>query len=91
MNYRILYHPEIQRDIAGLPRNMKDRIRKAIEQRLLADPLRFGTPLRRSLHGYRKLRAGDYRIIFKIDNENIVVLKIGHRKEVYRGMDQRKP
>lgn len=83
MSWQVFYHPEIQDDISGLPKNMKNRIQKAIEKRLLADPARYGVPLRRSLRGYRKLRVGDYRVIFKLDKNNIVVLKIGHRKEVY--------
>ncbi|MEW6096323.1 MAG: type II toxin-antitoxin system RelE/ParE family toxin, partial [bacterium] len=41
------------------------RIRKAIEQRLATDPVKYGEPLRRSLQGYRKLRVGDYRVIYK--------------------------
>ena len=83
MNYQIFYHPEIQSDIAGLPKDVKERIQKAIEKKLLVDPLHYAIPLRRSLRGYRKLRVGDYRVILKIDNKNIAVLKIGHRKEVY--------
>ena len=83
MTWQISYHPEIEDDISGLPKNIKTRVQKAIEQRLLADPIRYGVPLRRSLYGYRKLRVGDYRVIFKLDKDNIVVLKIGHRKEVY--------
>lgn len=84
MTWSISYHPEIENDISGLPKNIKTRIQKAIEQRLLADPIRYGVPLRRSLYGYRKLRVGDYRVIFKLDKDNVVVLKIGHRKEVYQ-------
>jgi mRNA interferase RelE/StbE len=84
MTWQISYHPEIGDDISGLPKNIKTRVQKAIEQRLLVDPIRYGVPLRRSLYGYRKLRAGDYRIIYKLDKDNIVVLKIGHRKEVYQ-------
>lgn len=84
MIWQISYHPEIENDISGLPKNIKTRIQKAIEQRLLVDPARYGVPLRRSLQGYWKLRAGDYRVIFKFDKNNIVVLKIGHRKEVYQ-------
>ena len=84
MTWQISYHPEIEDDISGLPKNIKTRVQKAIEQRLLADPIRYGVPLRRSLYGYRKLRVGDYRVIFKLDKDNIVVLKIGHRKEVYQ-------
>ena len=84
MEYSVCYHPEIRKDISSIPQNIKLRIKKAIEQRLLVDPLKFGEPLRRSLQGYRKLRIGDYRIIYKIKKEKITILKIGHRKEVYK-------
>jgi len=33
--------------------------------------------LKRGLQGYRKLRVGDYRVIYKVDKENILILKIG--------------
>ena len=83
MDYAIVYHPEIPEDIAAFPENIKSRIKKAIEQRLIIDPIKYGEPLRRTLRGYRKLRVGDYRIIYKIEKNTIVILKIGHRKEVY--------
>ena len=85
MEYNLFYHPDIAKeDIPSIPRNLKERIRKAIEQRLLLDPEKYGAPLKRGLQGYRKLRVGDYRIIYKVDKRNIKVFKIGHRKEVYR-------
>ena len=77
------YHPEVARDIAGFPQNIKVRIRRAIEDRLIIDPVKFGEPLRRSLSGLRKLRVGDYRVIYRIQGHTVVILKIGHRKEVY--------
>ena len=83
MDYKLFYHPEIPEDISGLPKNIRSRLSKAIEQRLLQDPLKYGEPLRRSLKGYRKLRVGDYRVIYRIQNKDIIVLKIGHRKEAY--------
>ena len=83
MDYKLAYHPEIIRDISGLPKNIKTRIKKAIENRLLTDPIKYGEPLRRSLQGYRKLRVGNYRVIYKIEKNIIIILKIGHRKEVY--------
>lgn len=78
------YHPEVVRDIAGFPQNIKNRLRKAIEDRLIIDPVKFGEPLRRSLSGLRKLRVGDYRVIYKIQSQTVIILKIGHRKEVYK-------
>ena len=83
MNYTITYHPEIERDISEFPKNIKTRIKKAIENRLLTDPIKYGEPLRRSLQGYRKLRVGNYRVIYKTKDNAIIILKIGHRKGVY--------
>lgn len=78
------YHPEVARDISGFPQNIKLRIRKAIEDRLILDPLKFGEPLRRSLSGFRKLRVGDYRVIYEVRDRTVLILKIGHRRDVYR-------
>ena len=84
MQYQIFYHPDVKKeDIPYIPSNIKDRIKRAIEERLLKEPLKYGQPLKRSLRGYRKLRVGDYRIIFKVEKDAVIVLKIGHRKEVY--------
>jgi len=91
MDYTILYHAEVRKDISSLPNNIKSRIKKAIEQRLAKDPLKYGEPLRRSLQGYRKLRVGDYRIIYRIHSKEIIILKIGHRKEVYKKERKEKP
>lgn len=35
--------------------------------------------------GTYRFRIGDYRIIFDIEGEEIVILRIGHRREIYRG------
>ena len=83
MTYRLLYHPQVAEDIEGLPENIKDRRRSAIENRLLLDPARAGRPLRQSLAGHRKMRGGDLRVIYRVQNDKIVILKIGHRKDVY--------
>jgi mRNA interferase RelE/StbE len=56
MSYRLYYHPSVKDDIAGIPKNIKKRLKKAIEDRLLQDPLHYGDPLRKSLAGYRKLK-----------------------------------
>ena len=84
MSYQLFYHPDVKKeDFLGIPRNVKARIKKAIEQRLLTEPVKYGGPLKRGLQGYRKLRVGDFRVICKVGKDNIVILKIGHRKGVY--------
>lgn len=84
MPYKIFYHSDIaSKDLPDIPANIKVRIKKAVEERLLREPDKYGEPLKRGLRGYRKLRVGDYRVVYRVDKENIIVLKIGHRKEVY--------
>lgn len=84
MAYQILYHPDVKKkDLAKIACNIKETIRKAIEERLVQEPFLFGKPLRHSLKGHRRLQVGDYRIVYRIESENIIILTIGHRKEVY--------
>lgn len=85
-SYQIEYlSPVVKEDIPLLPKRIKDTIKKAIEERLTLDPIGFGKPLRYSLRGHRRLRVGDYRIIYRIDSKlNIVIIiAIKHRKEIY--------
>ena len=89
MKFTVVYHEKVvKEDIPKLDRPIKDRIKKAIETKLLAEPEKFGKPLRRSLKGYRKLRVGDYRVVFAIENELIKILAIKHRSEVYKNKER---
>lgn len=84
MAYKLFYHPEItKRDLKKIPNDIKRTIRRAIEERLINNPFIAGEPLRHSLKGHRKLRVGDYRVIYRVAGEAIIILKIGHRREVY--------
>ncbi len=51
--------------------------------------MRYGVPLRGTLKGYWKLRVGDYRIVFKITGQEVWVLTILHRREVYEAVTSR--
>ncbi len=48
-------------------------------------------PLHRSLAGYFKKRAGDYRIVYRVDDKNriITVYAIGNRKDIYRNLEKK--
>lgn len=76
----------VKEDISSLPKRMKTVIKKAIEERLMRDPIGFGKPLRYSLRGHRRLRVGDYRIMYRIDSDlmAVVIVAIKHRKDVYQ-------
>jgi len=90
MPYNLLYHPAVLReDLKKIPSDAKEKIRHVIEARLMHDPVLTGKPLRQSLKGHRKLRLGDWRIIYRIERKNIIILKIGHRREVYHRAEKR--
>jgi len=69
--------------------NMRERIRRAIESRLMRAPQEYGLPLRKNLGWYWKLRVGDYRVVFKVEGEMVYILGIRHRKSVYEDMTER--
>jgi len=84
MSYIIEYHKKvIKKDIPLLPLVVREQIKRAIEKRLMVDPIGFGKPLQYSLKGYRRLRVGDYRIVYRIESIKVIVVAIKHRKDVY--------
>lgn len=84
MSYRLLYHPMVKsRDLPCLDGSVRRQLQSALENRLKVDPVSFGDPLKHTLKGYRKLRVGDYRVIYKVEGSDIVIYHIGHRKDVY--------
>ena len=90
MNYKILYHPQVKsKDLSIINSKIKNRFKNAIERRLMTNPVKYSDPLRKTLKGYRKIRVGDYRIVFKIKNEYIYILGICHRKDIYKKAELR--
>ncbi len=84
MNYRLVYTQRASRDIQKLEPKVKSRIGKAL-LRFESDPLGCAKRLTNASLGTYRFRVGDYRIIFDLEGEEIVVLRVGHRREVYRG------
>jgi len=90
MLFTLRYHPAVRSDdLPLIDRKMKDRIRRAIKERLQTLPHEYGEPLRKTLKGYWKLHVGDYRVVFKIMKSEVWILGIRHRKEIYKDIDKR--
>ena len=91
MPFTLHYHPAVRAEDLPLidDQRTKDRIRKAIEERLQTAPHDYGEPLRKSLKGYWKLRVGDYRVVFKVIESEVWILGIMHRKSVYMDIGAR--
>jgi len=83
-NYRLLIKPSAGKEIEALPARDRRRIIAKI-RRLATEPRPPGFE---KLSGNDKLRIrqGDYRVMYSVDDahELVVVVKVGHRREVYR-------
>jgi mRNA interferase RelE/StbE len=86
----LIYHPKVSTDdIPRLNHSSLSIIQRAIEQRLIVDPIKYGLPLRWGLKGYRKMRVGDYRVIYRVVGAEIRIVIIGHRRDVYSKVHSR--
>jgi mRNA interferase RelE/StbE len=82
--YEIIYADEVvKEDLPSILEPWKSEIRHAIEAKLMIRPEVYSRPLRRSLKGYRKLRVGGYRVVFRIDDNKVKIFVIQHRSAVY--------
>jgi mRNA interferase RelE/StbE len=81
--YNIIFEKKALDFFTKLDKTNQERIGRKIE--LLKNNPQLGYPLIGNLSGLWKLRIGDYRVLYKIKNEQLIVLviKIGHRKNIY--------
>lgn len=84
MLYQINLTEEALKQLSKMPRNIRNSVLKAIETRLSTDPQRF-KPLVCNWKGYFRMRIGDYRVIYKIEEDvvTVVVVRIAVRGNVY--------
>ena len=82
MSYGLVYTSRAEKDLRKLGEAVK-RIGKALLQYKEA-PLKYAERLTHTKLGTYRFRIGDYRVVFDIKGDGIVVLRAGHRKEIYR-------
>jgi len=80
--FNIAYKKSIGKDLKAIgkpeAKRILDKIEEELSARASACPL-----LKGQFVGMRKLRIGDYRVIFTLADNDVLVLRIGHRKEIY--------
>ena len=83
-SYRLLIKPSAVKEIEALPRKDRRRVITRI-QKLTHDPRPSGCE-KLSGHELLRVRQGNYRILYTIQDKDLVVIviRIGHRREVYR-------
>ena len=82
--YSVRIKHSATRDLAQIARQDRERLVYAINR--LAEQPHVGYPLKGDLRGLRRLRVGDYRVVYELlDNELVVlVVRVAHRREAYR-------
>ena len=88
MAWKVDLSPTARKQLRQLDKSVSRRILKFINERLdkLDDPRQIGARLQGTLSEFWKYRVGDYRLICSLEDDKLVilVLRIGHRKEIYK-------
>ena len=84
MAYNVVYKKSVHRDLKKLSKVEVSRILDQIERKLTKKPESCPV-LKGQFAGLRKYRIGDYRVIYALVGTDILVLRIGNRRDVYKG------
>jgi len=82
MKYNVQFKPRAVKDIERLSSRMQFQIIKGIEA--MSNDLTGDVKRLTNFTPEYRLRVGDYRVLFEIENKNIIVYRVRHRREVYR-------
>ncbi len=83
--YKVAYLDSVEEDLKKLDKSTVRKVLNRIEAYLAQDPKGLGKPLKGEFQGYWRYRWGDYRVIYKISEREILitVLRISNGKNVY--------
>jgi len=79
--YRILYKSGVEKDFKGIEVNQRKRIIKKIET-VLSQTSHKGKQLKGEYKGFWRIRIGDYRVVYKIMQKDVVIVAVGHKRGV---------
>jgi mRNA interferase RelE/StbE len=84
--FAIAWTTTARRSLARLPEKVATAVVEFLYGSLAASPYRVGKPLKLSFEGLHSARRGDYRVIYRIDDEQrvVTVIAIEHRSDIYR-------
>jgi mRNA interferase RelE/StbE len=85
MTYAIKFRPAVLKNLRTLPKKELIRIKSKIDALAENLPDQATTKMKGN-NKFHKIKVGDYRIIYEIHNDTLVILvvKIGHRKDIYK-------
>lgn len=82
MKYNVQFKPAATKDIKSVPARTQSRILTRIEA--MSDDLKGDVKRLTTFTREYRLRVGDYRVLFEIEGQSIIIYRIRHRREAYR-------
>jgi len=85
MSYRIEFNPQAIEDLKGISTKVQPQILKEVNWLGLNFEQVQPKGLAENLAGFYKLRVGDYRVLYEIDEELevVAIARVGHRRDIY--------
>jgi len=81
--YKIVLTKRALKDIEKIDIKTRANIGNKLKS-LTDDPMKISKKLSNPIIGTYRYRIGDYRIIFDIENDEVIILRIGHRRDIYK-------
>jgi mRNA interferase RelE/StbE len=78
------FEPKAFKQLAKLPFKIQTRIFSKLDFFCQKEPLYYADKLTDNEIGEFRFRIGNYRVVFDLEDKMIIILKIGHRSEIYR-------
>ncbi|WP_230440381.1 MULTISPECIES: type II toxin-antitoxin system RelE family toxin [Wolbachia] len=85
--YLICYEENVvHKDIQNLPKTIWSRVKEIVKERLTLSPEKAGDPLLGEFKGHRRIRSGDYRLVYRISKleRTVIITAIEHREYIYK-------
>lgn len=83
--FKFEFKTKAARELEKLPSQVRKRILEKLKfYSLQENPLKFAEKLKDYRFGEYRFRIGDYRVIFDVKNHRIIILKVGHRRDIYK-------
>lgn len=88
MAWSVEFEPRAFTELRKLDRLAQERVLRFVQNRIAGEenPRRLGKPLTGDKEGLWRYRIGDYRVVCQVQDgrQNVLVLRVAHRKQVYR-------
>jgi mRNA interferase RelE/StbE len=82
---KVTFTPDAWKEAAALPKVIRIRLLALVERLEKWPDVSGAKPLRGDLAGLFRIRTGDYRVLFRVEGDDMVIVKVGHRDGFYEG------